>query len=123
MKKYIYSFLLVFSFCFAETVEVEEVPASDFVTEKIENSADCLILEDENSIICKYLHTRTPEDKEIIVQWINPKGEISRERTIVIPAGHSSIYDFRYIEGREKGVWQFKVFEDYTETATTFMID
>lgn len=123
MKKLIYSFLLISSFCFAESLDLQDISKPDFIAEEIENSADCLILEDENSIICKYLHTRNPEDKEILVQWIDPNGEISRERFMIMPAGHGSIYDFRYIEGREKGIWQFKVVEDEIETTTTFQIN
>lgn len=121
MKKLICVLLLVSSFCFAEEVD-ELIDEPEFVAEQIESNADCLILEDENSIICKYLHTRTPEDNQILVQWINPQGEISREREMIMPAGHGSIYDFRYIEGRKKGIWLFKVVEDGTETTTTFEI-
>ena len=83
---------------------------------------DCLILEDENSIICKYEHKRIDEDKEIQVQWINPQGEISRERILLIPAGHGSIYDFRYISGRLKGTWQFIVVDKDIKLNTSFEI-
>lgn len=112
MKKWFYSLLFISTVCFAESFD--ETP---------KYSADCLILQDENSIICKYEHERLEEDIEIKVQWINPDGEISRERTIIVPAGHGSIYDFRYIEGRMKGNWQFKVFEADTETTALFSIE
>lgn len=112
MKKILSSLLLVSTIGFCETFD--ELP---------KYSADCLILEDENSIICKYEHERLEEDKEIFVQWINPNGEISRERKILIPAGHGSVYDFRYVDGRMKGEWQFKVTEDENETITTFSIE
>lgn len=98
MKKFLLVFLLVLSAGFAETLE-EESPV------------DCLILQDENSIICKYVLPRAEEDKEIKVQWIDPKGELSRERNLLIPAGHGSIYDFRYVNGRMPGIWTFKVFD------------
>lgn len=112
MNKMIYILLFVISIGFAELIE-----------EDSKVKVDCLILQDENSIICKYEHERLEEDKEILVQWISPKGEISRERTLLLPAGHGSIYDFRYIEGRMKGIWQFKVFDDTVETSTTFEIE
>ena len=115
MNKIIYSLLFCSALVFAENELVSE--------EEAKNAADCLILEDENSIICKYLHERLEEDKEIIVKWVDPQGEISRERTLIIPAGHGSIYDFRYIEGREKGIWQFKVLEDGIETSATFQLE
>jgi len=112
MKKLIYSLLFITSLALCESIDEEN-----------KNSADCLILQDENSIICKYLHERMEEDKDILIQWINPKGEISRERTLIIPAGHGSIYDFRYIEGRVKGIWQFKVIDSGLETVANFEIE
>lgn len=90
------------------------------IMEEDNNSVDCLILQDEDSIVCKYIHERIQTDKEIIVKWVDPQGEISRERTLVIPAGHGSIYDFRYIQGRQKGIWQFIVIDDKKEYSTTF---
>lgn len=108
MKKFLYSMFFISSFAFSETIESQA------------NSADCLILEDENSIVCKYTHERVDSDKEIQVLWIDPKGEISRDRNVVIPAGHGSIYDFRYIQGREKGTWTFKVIDAQIETTTNF---
>jgi len=111
MKKIILTTLFFFSTIFAETID-----------EDTRYSADCLILKDENSIVCKYIHDRSEEDKEIQVQWIDPDGETSRDRTVLIPAGHGSIYDFRYISGRLPGVWQFKVIDDKREVSTTFEI-
>ncbi len=113
MNKRFFLVLLVFTTSlFSQTVDMEESL----------NNVDCLILQDENSIICKYEHERSDEDQEVLVQWIDPKGEISRERTLIIPAGHGSIYDFRYIEGRMKGIWQFKVKEKDAEYNTTFTL-
>ncbi|RXK11914.1 hypothetical protein CP965_12090 [Halarcobacter mediterraneus] len=111
MKKVVLISLFIFSTIFAETIDEDAI-----------YSADCLILEDENSIVCKYTHERSEEDKEIQVQWIDPTGNISRDRTLIIPAGHGSIYDFRYIAGRTKGIWQFKVVDNKRETIATFEI-
>lgn len=83
---------------------------------------DCLILEDENSIICKYINNRSRGDKTITFEWLDPKGEISRTRNMVIPAGHGSVYDFRYIEGREIGIWTFKVIDGKKILKTEFEI-
>jgi hypothetical protein len=84
------------------------------------SDADCIILEDEDSIICKYTHTRVDYDKKITVQWIEPNEQITREREMIIPSNHGSIYDFRYKQGRTKGVWTFKVIDkDVDEEYTT----
>ena len=84
------------------------------------NEADCLIIEEENSIICKYSAPRNVEDKFVHVEWIDPKGNVSRARKISIPKGHGSVYDFRYISGRMPGIWTFKVQDEETTFTTEF---
>ena len=88
-----------------------------------ENKADCLILKDENSIICKYSHKRINEDKTVRFEWVEPDSSITRIRDMVIPAGHGSTYDYRYIKGRTKGTWTFKVIDNNQEILTTFIIE
>jgi hypothetical protein len=85
-------------------------------------NVDCLTLDDENSIICKYIHERVAHDKPIIFQWIDPNGEISRTRDMILPAHHGSIYDYRYISGRMVGTWTFKVIDNKNIYETTFDI-
>ncbi|AXH15724.1 hypothetical protein [Malaciobacter mytili] len=98
MKKIV--FLIVFSLF------------SLFASEQVEvESVDCVILEDENSIICKYVQDRVDFEKKVTIQWIDPENELSRSREMLIPAGHGSVYDFRYIDGRKKGIWTFKVID------------
>lgn len=84
------------------------------------NEADCLIIEEENSIICKYSGERNIEDKFVHIEWIDPKGNVSRARKIIIPKGHGSVYDFRYISGRMPGIWTFRVIDAETTFATEF---
>ena len=108
MKKYI---LLIFAFITLSYAG--ETP----------NGVDCLILEDENSIICKYTHERADFDKEVEFQWIEPDGRVTRKRAMIIPAYHGSIYDYRYIEGRNKGEWTFKVIDNGIEYKTTFVLE
>lgn len=110
-KKYFVSLLLAF-FYFGLTFANAE-----------SDNIDCLLLEDENSIICKYTHMRQDQDKTIVIQWIEPDGRISRERDMVIPAHHGSIYDFRYIQGRTLGTWIFKVIDNNEEFTTNFVIE
>ena len=107
--KYLATVLL--SFCFLTYASADE------------NNVDCIILEDENSIICKYMLTRVDSEKTIQVQWIEPDNTISRERDMIIPQFHGSIYDYRYINGRTKGTWTFKVIDDEKEYTTHFTIE
>ena len=108
MRKLLVLFFFIVSFSFASVdYELDEV--------------DCLIIKEENSIICKYTSKEVvEEDKFIKVEWINPSGEMSRERKILFPAGHGSVYDFRYLEGRELGVWTFKVIDGENIFKTDF---
>jgi hypothetical protein len=108
MKKYLALIFLFITFSYAQDTQ---------------NAVDCLILEDENSIICKYTHERVDFDKEVEFQWIEPDGRVTRTRSLVIPAYHGSVYDYRYIEGRTKGEWTFKVIDDSTEYKTTFILE
>lgn len=95
-----------------------------FLTYASANSeVDCIILEDEDSIICKYTHDRVDFNKIITVQWIEPNSQITRTREMIIPAFHGSIYDYRYINGRSKGIWTFKVIDDDKEYTTNFTIE
>ena len=110
MKRILLAVLFLTTFSIAQTEHYEEEGAV----------ADCLILKDENSIICKYTHDRSSDDKEVKFEWIDPNGELSRERTMEIPAGHGSVYDFRYISGRLKGTWTFKVIDEENVISTTF---
>jgi len=91
--------------------------------ENIEKRIDCIILEDENSIICKYTHERLQKDKMVIFNWIEPNGETTRVRSMIIPAGHGSVYDYRYVNGRVKGKWTLKVVDSNKSFQTNFIIE
>ena len=121
MTKYLFIFLF---FSTIVNGNIKDVDTSiqegvDFI-DKIDPSVECFILEDENSIICKFETNSTNKDKHIIVQWIDPLGEISRTRNMLVPAGNGSIYDYRYIKGRVSGEWTFKVIENNKEFKTNF---
>ena len=110
MKSFLYMFLFIVFF------------NSSILAQESAN-ADCIILEDENSIICKYTHKRVGYDKSVTFDWIEPNGKISRTRQMTIPAGHGSVYDFRYKKGRTHGVWTFKVADGEQEIKTNFTIE
>jgi hypothetical protein len=128
MIKYLFPFLFFLTIVNAENVDtyneelIDDEP-SEYIDEvKIEPSVDCLILQDENSIICKFETNRSDKDESIVVQWIDPQGDVSRSRNMLVPAGHASIYDYRYINGRITGEWTFRVIENEKEFATKFQI-
>jgi hypothetical protein len=94
-----------------------------FALDNLDNKVDCLILQDENSIVCKYILKSVDYNKTVIITWIEPNGKITRSKEIIIPAGHFSAYDYRYIEGRALGTWIFKVIDDSEEYQTIFTIE
>jgi hypothetical protein len=97
MNKYIVLFLLITNM-FGESNITSYNP-----------NVDCLVLVDENSIICKFEIMRSDKEQQVIINWISPTGEISRTREMLIPAGDSSAYDFRRLDGREGGKWNFRI--------------
>jgi hypothetical protein len=113
MKKLFFLIIFIGSCACASEIELHE---------EVIKEADCLIVNDENSIICKYTSPILLEDKEVMIEWINPDGESTRKRAKIKPAGHSSVYDFRYLSGRIKGIWMFRVFDDKDIITTTFEI-
>lgn len=88
------------------------------------HEADCIILQDESSIVCKYTTPIYENERTVEVRWISPSKEIDRQRDITIPPNNVSIYDFRYLDGREAGLWEFVVLEkDKVITSTQFTIE
>ena len=82
MIKYVVSFLLLINVLFAE----ENLSNKQEVNGNIpyNPNVDCLILEDENSIICKFEIIRDENEQQIIIHWVSPTGEISRTREMLI---------------------------------------
>ena len=119
MIKYMVSFLLLANVMFAENAIVEEEKTIE-VAQAYNPNVDCLILEDENSIICKFEVIRDTKDQQIVINWVSPTGEISRTREMNIPAGDVSAYDYRYLDGREGGKWNFKILYNQNEYSSSF---
>jgi hypothetical protein len=120
MIKYIIPFLLLANVVFAENTVVEEEKKIIEVAQAYNPNVDCLILEDEKSIICKFEVIRDTKDQQIVIHWISPTGEISRTREMIIPAGDVSAYDYRYLDGREGGKWNFKILYNQDEYSSSF---
>lgn len=124
MIKYLIPFFMITSLFSAQEVTDNKInETNSAVTQEYNPNVDCLILEDENSIICKFEVVQDQENEQAVtINWINPNGEISRSRDMMISAGDSSAYDFRYIDGREIGIWNFKIIYKEKEYSTKFEI-
>jgi len=84
------------------------------------NSVDCIILEDEDSIVCKYSQIRVNYDKNVTFEWVEPNGIVSRTKNFIIKAKYGSVYDYRYIKGRTRGEWTLRVIDKDKTYETTF---
>lgn len=121
MIRYLIPFLLCTTIVFAESLVDNNKKIEDAIQKSYNPNVDCLILEDENSIICKFEVIKDSQNEQkIVINWVNPNGEISRTREMLIPAGDSSAYDFRYLDGRESGKWDFKIIYNEKEYSTSF---
>ena len=121
MIKFLIPFLLCTTIVFAESSADNNKKIEDTIQKSYNPNVDCLILEDENSIICKFEVIKDSQNEQnIVINWVNPNGEISRTREMLIPAGDSSAYDFRYLDGRESGKWDFKIIYNEKEYSTSF---
>ena len=54
----------------------------------------------------------------MIINLIDPNGSVARTREMIIPAGDTSAYDFRYLDEREKCKWDFKIIYNNQEYTT-----
>ena len=116
MNRYLVFFLICVLPLFGNVVQKKKKKIKDY-----NPNADCLVLEDEKSVICKFEVMREEtKEQQITINWISPTGEISRTREMVIPAGDTSAYDYRYLDGRENGKWDFKIIYSGKEYSTKF---
>lgn len=88
------------------------------------NEVKCNI--ENQKIYCKYFVNRSDNanGKTVVFHWYSPSKKDDRERTFTIPPYYGSVYDYRYLPGREKGKWVVVVKDlDTNETSkTTFII-
>ncbi len=89
------------------------------------NEVRCNI--ENERIFCRYFIDRSDnsEGKRVEFHWYSPSGEDDRIRIFEIPPYYGSVYDYRYLPGRESGEWRVVVTDlDSNVTATaTFKIE
>lgn len=92
------------------------------VAKSVNKDLALICLDEGDKITCKLMTKRVGEDREVEFEWESPNGKDDREREMVLPANHASIFDVRHKEGRVKGVWTVEVELDDEEVSTTFKI-
>ena len=97
------------------------------VEQEVKKSADkdeaLICIDADNKITCKLMTKRVNKDREVEFEWESPNGKDNREREMVLPANHASIFDARDKSGRVKGVWTVEAEIDDEEVSTTFTIN
>ena len=122
MLKIIVFFIIINSMLFAKENIQKKVEVVDKVIPYNPN-LECLILADEDSVVCKFEVIRSDKEQQIVINWISPTGEISRTREMVINAGDSTAYDYRHLDGRENGKWNFKIIYNDKEYISQFELN
>lgn len=72
------------------------------------DEVQCSVEKDSVKIIkCTYVSERMDHERVIEFEWHSERVPYDdRKRSIVLPARHGSLYDFRYLEGRAEGKWR-----------------
>lgn len=126
MKKHLSIFLLAALFLGCSQDDSADKKSNKVIKKEVKKSADkdeVLICLDEGSkITCKLMTKRVNKDRDVEFEWESPNGKDDRERGMVLPAGHASIFDSRDKKGRVKGVWTVEVEIGDEEVSTTFTI-
>lgn len=126
MKKHLSIFLLAALFLGCSQDDSADKKSNKVIKKEVKKSADkdeVLICLDEGSkITCKLMTKRVNKDRDVEFEWESPNGKDDRERDMVLPAGHASIFDSRDKKGRVKGVWTVEVEIGNEEVSTTFTI-
>lgn len=88
--------------------------AKDALMCKVANEDEIL------KIKCTYETTRKSYDRNISLAWTSPSTpQDDRFKTIVLPAQHGSVYDFRYFDGRAEGSWTISATDESSGEVTT----
>lgn len=128
MRHYIavLSIVLLFSAC-SQDNEQKKTTEKSIVTTEVKKSShkkEALVcLDTDDTITCKLLTKRVNKEREVEFEWKSPNGKDDREREMILPANHASIYDARSKKGRAKGKWTVEVELDDEETSASFFIN
>lgn len=73
-----------------------------------EHELECTVLDEGDRIIrCTFHAARLEENRTVVFLWRSESTpHDDRERTLVIPSRHASVYDYRYYYGRAPGNWK-----------------
>ncbi|HIE34677.1 MAG TPA: hypothetical protein EYP79_00570 [Campylobacterales bacterium] len=89
------------------------------------NEVKCIM--EQERVYCTYFIDRSDNEngKVVVFHWQSPLGNDDRVRIFNIPPYHGSVYDYRYLPGREKGEWivVVKELDSNKSVKTSFVIE
>ena len=70
--------------------------------------ADVVCKIEQERIICTYFIDRSDNANGLTVEfhWYSPRGRDDRIKIFQVPPYHGSVYDYRFLPGREEGRWR-----------------
>jgi hypothetical protein len=75
-------------------------------------------------IRCKFSTESASEDREVTFFWRSPTSpKDDRRRTLVLPGGHRSVFDERYLYGRAAGEWEISVSAGGATVRAIYLLD
>ncbi len=78
---------------------------------------------EQERIVCTYFIDRSDNADGVTVEfhWFSPSGKDDRVRRFKVPPFYGSVYDYRFLPGREQGRWRVVAMEIETnKSAQTF---
>jgi len=126
MKIYllIFSFIVLFTGCSQEEHDKKEqgIQVEKKVPKSSNKNEALICLDQDEKITCKLLTKRVKKERSVLFEWKSPNGKDNRERKMILPANHASIFDSRYKKGRVKGQWKVEVELDGEKISTAFKL-
>lgn len=82
-----------------------------FMIHANESSVTCSVVDDGiEKIKCTLQTARQNVDRQTTFQWHSQRHpQDDRERMVILPSGHGSVYDYRFLRGRAEGIWEVRV--------------
>lgn len=76
-----------------------------------ESTLSCETIDDGiEKIQCTFVTQRKNVERNVEFHWHSESHpQDDRERFIILPVNHGSVYDYRYLRGRAPGIWRVSV--------------
>ena len=126
MRKHLALFISAVVFLGCSQDNGSEKKSNTVIKQEVKKSADkdeaLICLDEGDKITCKLMTKRLNKARNVEFEWESPNGKDDRERDMILPANHASIFDSREKNGRAKGLWRVEVEIDDEEVSTNFTI-